>query len=266
MCEEIPSLCPGQDLDPRKIKVRTYPLCEQQGLIWVFVGDRDFDLNLAPPIPVLRELPMDVEPKVVEVATFKCHVDHAVIGLMDPAHGPYVHRSWLWRSEKTMVQKAKKFGPVEFGFQMRRHRPSANSKAYKILGAERTTEITFTLPSNRVEHIKVGKNKNLYSFTCLTPVNEKETVIHQLLYWDIGFLNLLRPLLQKFAHFFLWQDIDAVEKQQEGLRFEPSLMLIRDADTQAKWYYALKEEWQKFLQTKGSFHNPVPETVLEWRS
>lgn len=263
VCTEIPSLCEGQDLDCRKIKVRSYPVKEQQGLIWIFVGDKDFNPSLAPQIPLMKTLPMDTKPQVSLVEIFPCHIDHAVIGLMDPAHGPFIHKSILWRSEKSIIEKRKKFAPVDFGFQMVRHAPSVNSKAYKVLGKEKTTEITFTLPSVRVEHIQAG-NRNVYSYTALTPLNEKQTRIHQMMYWDNPWLTAIQPLMKKFAKFFLHQDIDAVSKQQDGLKFDPSLMLIKDADTQAKWYYALKAEWMK--NHPESFQNPVKETELRWRS
>lgn len=265
VCREIPSLCEGQNLDCTKIKVRSYPVLERQGLIWVFIGDRDFPVSQAPEPPLLSALAMNVTPNLFEVATFQCHVDHAVIGLMDPAHGPYIHKSWLWRNERTAIEKRKMFGPVDFGFQMIQHRPSANSKAYRILGGELTTEITFSLPSVRIEHIRVGR-RNLYAFTGLTPLNDKQTMIHQVMYWDIPWLTLIKPFMKWFTHFFLSQDIDAVNKQQEGLRYDPALMLIRDADTQAKWYYALKEEWTKHLADKRPFENPVQPTELRWRS
>ena len=265
VCTEIPSLCPGQDLDCRKIKVRNFPAQEQQGMIWVFFGDKGFDESVAPPIPFMEALPLTVRPQVALVEMFPCHIDHAVIGLMDPAHGPFIHKSFLWRSEKSILEKRKKFGPVKFGFRMLRHQPSANSKAYKILGKEKTTEITFTLPSVRVEHIRVGI-KNLYSLTALTPVSDKETRIHQLLYWDLGWLSLFQPFVKKFAQFFLHQDINAVSMQQDGLKYDPSLMLIKDADTQAKWYYALKEQWLAHQNDSKNFQNPVQETELRWRS
>jgi len=264
-CTKIPSLCEGQDLDCTKIKVKNYPAEERQGIIWIFFGDKNFDHGKGPQIPWMKSLPENVQPKVIEIEKFPCHIDHAVIGLMDPAHGPYIHQSWIWRSERSAYEKCKKFAPVPFGFQMVRHQPSKNSKAYKILGGAPTTEITFTLPSVRIEHIQVGK-RNLYSFTGLTPVNGNETVIHQLLYWDIPWLSLLTPFVKKFANFFLHQDIDAVRKQQEGLKYDPSLMLIKDADTQAKWYYSLKDEWQKHLAESRDFSNPVKETELRWRS
>ncbi|MBX2987566.1 MAG: aromatic ring-hydroxylating dioxygenase subunit alpha [Bdellovibrionaceae bacterium] len=265
VCREIPSLCSGQDLDCTKIKVKTYPVIERQGLIWVFMGEKGFDPARIPEPPLMNSLPLDVKPRLHEIATFECHVDHAVIGLMDPAHGPYIHKSWLWRSEKSMIEKTKRFGPVDHGFRMLQHKPSANSKAYKILGGEITTEITFRLPGVRIEHIRVGK-RNFYSFTGLTPVNDKQTVIHQVMYWDIPWLGVIKPFLKWFMHYFLYQDIDAVNKQQEGLKFDPSLMLIRDADTQAKWYYALKDEWENHLKENREFRNPVKETELRWRS
>jgi phenylpropionate dioxygenase-like ring-hydroxylating dioxygenase large terminal subunit len=264
-CTEIPSLCAGQDFDTAKIKVRSYPVREQQGLIWVFIGDKDADVTKAPPIPVMKELSMDVRPRIIEKTVFPCHIDHAVIGLMDPAHGPYVHKSWFWRSERTMHEKSKTFAPVSHGFQMVRHQPSSNSKAYKILGGAPTTEITFTLPCVRVEHVQVGR-RNFYSYTALTPVGENETMVHQLAYWDFPWLSLIKPAIHKFAKVFLNQDMMAVSKQQDGLKYDPTLILIKDSDTQAKWYYALKMEWDKHLAEKRAFLNPVKETVLRWRS
>lgn len=265
MCTEIPSLCPGQDLNPNKIKVRSYPVHEAQGLIWVFVGDKDYDMSLAPKIPVMEAFPADVKPNICQVVNFPCHVDHAVIGLMDPAHGPYVHKSWFWRSEKTMLEKRKKFAPVDYGFQMVRHQPSKNSKAYKILGGAPTTEITFTLPCIRVEHIEVG-TRHFYSYTALTPVDDKNTRVTQLAYWNIPWLSLIKPAINSFSKTFLGQDMDAVTKQQVGLQYDPSLMLIKDADTQAKWYYSLKTEFHESLEAKRPFNHPVKETELRWRS
>lgn len=264
-CTLIPSLCEDQTMDVSKIKVRHFPVREQQGLIWVFVGDKDFDVNLAPPIPILQNLPMDVQPRITEKCIFPCHIDHAVIGLMDPAHGPFVHKSWFWRNETSIHEKRKKFAPVSHGFQMVRHRPSSNSKAYKFLGGVPTTEITFSLPCVRVEHVQVG-TRNFYAVTALTPVSEKESIIHQMAYWDLPWLTLVKPAVRRFTRIFLHQDMNAVAKQQDGLKYDPSLMLIKDADTQAKWYYALKTEWEKHLEEKRAFANPVKETELRWRS
>jgi phenylpropionate dioxygenase-like ring-hydroxylating dioxygenase large terminal subunit len=264
-CTEIPSLGAGQDLDPNKIKVRSFPTLERYGVVWIFVGDKNASLEKYPPPPEFPGFVDEARPKIVEEVNFPCHLDHAVIGLMDPAHGPYVHKSWFWRSKKTMYEKTKKFVSVPHGFQMVRHQPSKNSKAYKILGGTPTTEITFSLPSVRVEHIKIG-DYSVISLTALTPIDDKNTRVFQMLYWNLLRLSLLKPAIKKFAQIFLNQDCQAVTEQQDGLKYDPSLMLIKDADTQAKWYFQLKNEWINSQKESRPFSNPVKEVELRWRS
>jgi len=38
VCSAIPSLVEGQDIEPGRIKVRVYPLREQDGLLWVYMA------------------------------------------------------------------------------------------------------------------------------------------------------------------------------------------------------------------------------------
>lgn len=266
-CTLIPSLTRNDDLDCRKIKIKKFEVQELQGNIWVFIPDPDRPLSpqQAPPVPRVPGFSDLAQPQFSEVARFDCFLDHAVTGLMDPAHGPYVHQSWFWRSTKSMHEKSKNFGPISYGFQMRRHRPSSNSKAYKIFGGAPTTEISFHLPSVRIEHVSVGR-RSFVSFTALTPVDEQHTLITQHAYWDFRWMAWLRPLVRMFTKVFLYQDRDAILRQQEGLKFNPPLMLIKDADTQAKWYFALKKEYAEANLAQRAFQNPVPETVLHWRS
>ncbi len=267
VCTEIPSLCSGQNLDCTKIRVKNYPVKEIAGVIWIYLADKDKPMpeDLAPQPPQFTFLKNQEKPQVVTQAVFPCHIDHAVIGLMDPAHGPYVHQSWFWRSERSSYEKRKNFAPVDFGFQMVRHQPSKNSKAYKILGGQPSTEITFQIPGCRVEHIKVGQG-NVISLTVLSPISENETQVYSVLYWDRPWLSLIKPIIRAFADRFLFQDYEAVKNQQVGLKYDPSLMLIKDADTQAKWYYQLKTEWLLHSQQNRKFLNPVAPTELRWKS
>ena len=39
------------------------------------------------------------------MAELPCNVDHGIIGLMDPAHGPFVHQAWWWRSGASIHEK-----------------------------------------------------------------------------------------------------------------------------------------------------------------
>jgi phenylpropionate dioxygenase-like ring-hydroxylating dioxygenase large terminal subunit len=260
-CTAIPSLAPGRRFSHGHIHTRCYPVRELQGNIWVFFGE---DPAAAPEIPILDGFD-DRGPDLVENVRFAAAVDDAVIGLMDPAHGPFVHRAWWWRSRHSIQPKVKAFAPSPFGFTMTRHAPSRNSRAYRLLGGTPDTEIAFRLPSIRIEQIRAGHHR-VCSLTAITPVDDRTTAIHHCIYWTLPWLGLLKPALRHYVRAFLRQDRDIMERQQHGLRFDPPLTLIDEADTQAKWYYRLKREYLRARAEGRPFVNPVEARTLEWRS
>jgi phenylpropionate dioxygenase-like ring-hydroxylating dioxygenase large terminal subunit len=260
-CTLIPSLVSGQAFTPSRIHVRSYPAREVQGNIWVFFGE---DTALAPEIPLLEGFG-ERAPDLVESVSFAAAIDHAVVGLMDPAHGPFVHRAWWWRSRRSIQQKVKAFAPSPFGFTMSRHTPSQNSRAYRLLGGAPETEIVFRLPSVRVEHIRAGRHL-VCNLTAITPVDGRVTEINHCVYWTSPWLTALKPFLRRYVRAFLHQDRDIMARQREGLHFNPPLTLIDDADTQAKWYYRLKREYRRARTEDRPFQNPIQPQTLEWRS
>ena len=262
-CTAIPSQCDEQRPQAGDIRAVTYPATEQHGNVWVYVGPR---VDTLPPLPVLPDAG-DV-PKLHVSLRFPCNIDLAVIGLMDPAHGAFVHKSAVWRTRASIHEKQKRFSPVEgaLGWRMDRHPASSNSRAYKIfLGGRPETEITYTLPSTRVEHAATAR----YSYTGLTactPVTADITDVHHVMYWTVPGAALLRPLVKRFALRFLDQDRRAVLAMQEGLAFAPPLMLVRDADTQVRWYYRLKREWLAAQAEGRAPVNSLTPVTLKWRS
>lgn len=268
-CAAVPSLVEGQSLPLDRIRAGSFPVVERAGLIWVFVRENPrAEARLLP--DMVRqgppEPPVDLGlPKLVLKAEFGCHVDHAVAGLMDPAHGPYVHRQWWWRTERSMHEKAKAFEPRPYGFAMTEHAPSSNSFAYRLFGGAPTTEIDFRLPGVRFETVRT-RNGAVLGLTAVTPVDETKTEVMQVFYWNIGLLTAIRPLIGRLARIFLNQDRRMVDLQQSGLAYESRLMLIDDSDAQAKWYAALKREWTAHREEGREFRNPVSATVLRWRS
>ncbi|MFW0778087.1 MAG: Rieske 2Fe-2S domain-containing protein [Rickettsiales bacterium] len=265
-CTKIPSLTDDDKVDISRVKAASFPCREENGVIWVYV--------LAPKtrtpetLPDLPELPGPENKPFywVDSVNMPCNIDHAVIGLMDPSHGPYVHASWWWRSQRSMHVKQKQFAPTKLGFRMVAHKPSSNSRAYKILGGEPVTEIAFQLPSLRTEHITIGNN-HIVLLTALTPTDEGSTTLHQFIFTNIRFVKMLLPILKPFGKAFIQQDVRIVEKQQEGLRGEhPALMLLGDADQQALWYHKIKREYLQSQAQNVAFENPLKEKLLRWRS
>ena len=264
-CSSIPSLTPGQAYESERIRVRRYPVREAQGLVWVWMAADPRGAPEPDHEPPEFAGVVGGAPKLVERMDFDSHVDHAVVGLMDPAHGPYVHQQWWWRSAKKQLDKAKRFEPRPYGFAMAAHAPSQNSRAYALLGGAPVTEITFRLPGLRWEHVTVGARQVL-ALTCLTPLDENRTRITQVFWSDHWVFGALKPVIGAAARRFLKQDGDMVNLQNQGLRYDPPLIWIDDADRQAKWYIALKREWARSRAEGRPFRKPVEPVVLRWRS
>jgi phenylpropionate dioxygenase-like ring-hydroxylating dioxygenase large terminal subunit len=263
VCTHIPSLVDGQALDPSNIRVRSYPVCEQDGLIWVYVAANPRDGTAPRTGPPKVSLP-NSRPRWVESQLFHCDIDHAVIGLMDPAHAAYVHGRWWWKVRPK--EKTKHYAPLPTGFVMTRHRPS--KPAYEIFGADVSTEITFELPSTRFENIRgrvFGRQVDVIGLTTCTPRDAETTQVTQTFYWP-SWLGFIKPFFMALGPTFLADDRKIVELQREGLKFSPSLMLIQDSDVPAMWYHRLKKAWAESIRTGNPFVNPVQEKTLRWRS
>jgi phenylpropionate dioxygenase-like ring-hydroxylating dioxygenase large terminal subunit len=260
-CKAISSLSEAQPLDLARIRVKPYPALEVQGHVWVFFGS---DPAAAPEPPRVPDIG-DESYALVETMQFDCTMDDAVVGLVDPAHGPFVHRSWWWRTRRSIHEKEKSFVPSPLGFTMTRHKASKNSKVYRLLGGVPESEIAFRLPGVRIEHIRAGRHV-VCNLTAVTPIDERHTEVTNALYWTVPWLDALKPLLRPFARSFLGQDRAIFAKQREGLRHHPTLMLVGDADMQAKWYYRLKNEHARACAEGRPFVNPVKPRTLRWRS
>src|ERR1700678_601495 len=160
-CVEIPSLAAGSKLKCERIYAGSFPCEERDGYVWAYMTNPDgCGVDTAPPpVPELPKFSTKFETAQLH-AELPCGVDQAIVGLMDPAHGPFVHQSWWWRSRRSIREKRKTFEPIPQGFRMSSHAPSANSGPYKLLrfyGGEVTTQIDFVLPNVRTEQVRCGK-------------------------------------------------------------------------------------------------------------
>ncbi|HZP64053.1 MAG TPA: Rieske 2Fe-2S domain-containing protein, partial [Terriglobales bacterium] len=259
-CQLIPSLTPDQKLKVDRIYAGTYACEERDGFVWVFVPEpapssagfskRDDPSVAVPRVPIFS----DNYKLAYLVADMPTSVDHGIIGLMDPAHGPFVHQAWWWRQRESIHEKTKHFEPIPNGFRMSAHTPSSNSAPYKLLrlyadADSITTTIDFVLPNLRLETIQAGKYW-FSSLTTVTPVTRNHCRIEVVAAWNIfRWLPFGAGLLKFVFAKFVEQDRRTMELQSEGLKHNPHLMLIDDADRPAKWYFQLK---QAFLDSRQS--------------
>lgn len=267
-CTKIPSLGEKTDYKTEKIKVFKYEVKELNGNIWVYIP-ATFRMKYEANQDAIADFPMTAEKKFKYVSThlLECDLDNAVIGLIDPAHVPHVHASWWWRSKKAQKKKQKKFFPSKLGFVMASHKPGSNSKIYNLFKKKISIEITFSIPGVRVEHIRYGEKGEIVLLTALTPLSETTTELNQFLYTNIWLVKFLFPMLRPVGKIFINQDVEVIQKQKEGLKYDPPLMLVGEADQQAKWYYRLKEAFHKATTEKAALEHPLKEeTHLTWYS
>jgi phenylpropionate dioxygenase-like ring-hydroxylating dioxygenase large terminal subunit len=266
-CARIPSLTSHDKLKVERIAAGHFPCAERDGYVWVYVNSQG--TKLPETVAVAPELlKFSDRFKITRLACeLPSHVDHGIIGLMDPAHGPFVHQSWFWRSKKSIHAKAKQFEPIPSGFRMSKHSPSTNSLPYQWLkrmtGAPVTTTIDFVLPNMRFEEIHSGKFW-FSSRATVTPVRRDLCRIDFVAAWN---LPLPISVFRAFAKVFLRQDQQTMIQQSEGLKHNPKLMLIDDADRPAKWYFALKQNLIEERRTGVSPPHPIDGPVtLHWNS
>lgn len=153
------------------------------GLLWLYAGND-------PPgegPPCLTDIDGEA-PKVAESVVLPCDFDNAVYGLLDPAHGPYVHASRWWRPRHGLREKRKRIVPSRHGFTMARHAPTQGALGYRLLGTNVSTEISFELPGLGTETIE-GSRVRVVSVTTMTPLTQRRIQMLHLLYWDTAWLE-----------------------------------------------------------------------------
>lgn len=256
-CIEVPAL-PDRLDDISGIYLKKKFVHEENSLIWLYHGAGEPDVK--PP-----DIGVDAQaiPKTTTILDVACDFDEAVIGLVDPAHTPTVHRQWWWRQGAARKVKTKQFEPTDLGFRMPAHRPSSNSRIYKMLGGTPTTEIEFRLPGIRLEWIRQGAS-TILGLTAMTPIEKNNVRINHFIFWDRKMLNLVTPFVQRMANNFIGQDGAILIEQNKNLSRAPHRSLyLGHPDMPAQWYFKLKKAW---AGEEESFVNPLSAATLQWKT
>ncbi len=270
-CKLIPSITADSKLQCERISAGSFPCAENDGYVWVYFANPEGRAVDRATIPSVPDMPkFSARYRIAHLsADLNCNMDTGIIGLMDPAHGPFVHQSWYWRSRRSIREKQKQFEPIPNGFRMSAHAPSANSGPYKLLkiyGEEVTTQIDFVLPNMRTETVRCG-TKWFSNRTTVTPIARNMCRLDFVAAWNLFPWFPVTPFLRFFGKRFIGQDQRVIELQQPGLKVQPRMMLIDDADRQARWYFQLKAAYLASQQSGAPLVHPMDGPVtLRWRS
>ncbi len=225
-----------------------YPCEEHDGYVWVYMTPKDAPRLAEAPLAAPSSPAFSDKYKIMHLSCeIPAHVDQGIIGLMDPAHGPFVHQSWYWRSAHSIHEKQKNFEPIPNGFRMSTHSPSANSAPYKLLrNFSGEARIRRSILCCRICAWKRFAAGNLWfsSRATVTPVRRDLSPDRfcggvEFSAWVPGVV----PIFRAFAKRFLRQDQETMIQQAEGLKHDPRLMLIDDADRPAKMVFRVEAKF-----------------------
>lgn len=265
-CRKIPALSEKEDIPYQKMRTPAYPVHEEMGLIWLYIPAdlKRFDGRPLISPPTIPDGVPGPAPKMIIHAQAVGPYDEAVIGLVDPAHTPYVHQQWFWRNPDKAEEKVKDYEPTEMGFRMKPHRPSSNGRAYKLIGGAATTEIEFRLPGLRLEVIR-NEKYTILGLTCITPREDQKSLITQMFFWDMPLLSVIKPFAYPLARTFLSQDGNILRLQNENIALlHPTMTYLGEPDRLAQWYMQLKRAYG--AEGPAGYVNPIEPAVLHWRT
>lgn len=263
-CTDIPSLVESQKMNLCSIKTRSYPVREVRGAVWVYFGEYTEDLPAVPEAPGLGDLLYE---QTTTTLILPIHIDYAALALIDPAHVPYVHNSWWWRNAKALKEKTKHYVPEGTGWTIVKHKPSQHSIVFKLIGQYIETEISFRLPGCRREYLTFNGRTMLSGISTLTPIDDTHTELNHTTYWTFPGTGFVTPIIQYFVTEFLGQDKTMAEKQEKNLKLKPKLIpTVKDAGTPGAYYLLAKKEWADAHRQGRTFQNPIPDSILRWRS
>lgn len=228
------------------------------GLIWARPVEGDPELPALPPAPT-ASLHAIAYSKVPARADY----DQAVLGLVDPAHVPMIHRSWWWRSDRRR-EKTKLYQPTPFGFTATAADEFASTAVYDLVKDERRVTIEFRLPSIRLEHV-TARGFELINLTTVTPVRDGQVVLRNLILCSDRRALALRPFLSAAGRIFLRQDVGVLERL-EGRGPRLPLVFMGDPDQPSAWYFAIKAALARAEREGVAFDHPLEPQTLKWRT
>ena len=268
-CRFVPTCTAAQQAKVGKIRAGHVPCEERDSFIWVYLADPAraergpaATLPPAPALPVYSERyrHFDLSHEVPISA------DHGLVSLMDPAHGPFVHRQW-WVLARALLgahreESRVNVEPIPMGFREVIDTVVEEGWSRRMAGADSMrAEADFVLPNLRIGRFRFGKFwfTGLVSVTPLTPTTCR---FDQRYAWHcLYYLPFAATILKLLFWLFFVQDRRTLSRQAEGLGRIPRLTLMGDADCLARWYFQIKRAYVEAQRAGTEFVHPIREAV-----
>jgi len=216
-CTRIPSAC-GWDCGA--IRVKSYVVREQQGFIWVWMGDAATPEPAGEP-PLFPHLGEPGWRHFIMEREFEADAFHCVENFLDVPHTAHVHRG-LFRGEESKeieIEITSGANWIEAEFLGEERMNSWIGKLLVPAGSRIRHVDRFQLPYvTQVDYQMSEKRQYVVMSQCTPEGPEKTRVFTYLGFRFVPLGGLIRLVFQPFAGAILNQDVDILREQTEDLR------------------------------------------------
>lgn len=262
-CVNVPSDGPQSKGVP-DVQLETFPVREQDGLIWVWMGG-----DVAPdkePFP----MPHYNEPgwKAYYMTTmFANGVTNLVENFMDVPHTVFVHAGWF-RNQKQMrvrTEVERTRDSVLVTYHQRDDKIGFSSLLLQTKGLPLVHTDKFYMPNNtRVDYVWGQEERAFVITSTCTPITEFETRVYTLISYKFGWLSdVAKFFLPFYTRQVIEQDVVIMANQGASLQHHgPPAFHSTSADLLHKHIEALRDWDEK--GGVGERPEPTIETIEMW--
>jgi len=271
-CKSIPYLPPEQKRPC--VSVRSYPVQERYGLIWLFPGDPE--LAIAPPHPEVPEYGQDEWLMVPITAHFQAHFSICNENAMDVFHG-FLHQDLQgWFNPTLLDLKATDTSVCA------KYNVSYKGRLAKFLGlSESATEVTtLTISINYTYPHYASRLEGVSSvYLMRLPVGLSESRSFALFFFKVRlpqwFIQPLRPVVQRLIQRFMLrpflnQDIEMMESEQQKYQAEPDRRFIEINPAIIALQRLIVRQHEQYVQqsslSSDAFSDSEPKAAVEMTS
>ncbi len=262
-CLRIPYFPPEQKLPC--VQMRSYPVQEKYGLIWVFPGDPALAETQ------LLEIPEYDDPNYLLIpigADFKAHFSICNENTMDVFHG-HLHKNLQGWFNPVLLKLRETETSIEAKYQL-----SYRGIVSRLLGLSQSADqvttkvisVDYRYP-NYVSHLPGISSLYLMRL----PVSPQQSRSFSLLFLNLGLppglLKILRPVLQPLilnllVLRFLRQDIEMIESEQENYLKNPQRRYVEVNPAIAAVQRLIVRQYEQFVRSTPAISDkstPIPQ-------